>query len=769
MNKVQRLTFPLFIVLMFGCIKDVPKQKTKLSIIPQPNNVVINKGYFKLTKQTSLVYQGVDKSVLATINQLKADILQFTGYDLKISNTIPEDQYILFNINYKAFNNPEAYNVHIEPHSVLIEAGTNKGLFYAYQTLRNLLPFEINTTPLEWKAPCVSIEDEPQFEFRSLHIDVARHFYPIEFIKKQLDLMAFYKLNVFHWHLTDDQGWRIEIKKYPKLTSIGSKRKETLVGHGANPPFIYDNKPYAGFYTQDEIKELIKYANERHITIIPEIELPGHALAALSAYPELGCTNGPYKVATHWGSFNDVICAGKESNYQAIENILSEVATLFPGELIHIGGDACSKIRWRECKHCQQKIKQLKLKDENELEHYFINRVQKIVEKHGKKMAGWDEIMSGKTLTNATVVVCQDDAQFKEVIRNGNFIIQSPNNYLYFDHYQSDPQNHPLAIGGYTPLKEVYNYKPLPYDLTANEIKAIKGVQANCWTEYMADKQQVEYMLYPRLCAFAELAWTSNEHKSWPDFTRRMETHFNRLKQAGINYFYEVPKPIVNKNQINFIQTTTLEFEHISDNFDIFYTTDGSEPGSDSKRYSEPIPISTSGTIKAITLDKTSKEKSKTAIINLNKLQFQKPVNSNAQHIGLKYTLYKGRFKTVKEIQNTNQNKSGFLQSSFMPDSIQSENFGIVYEGYISIEKKGIYQFDLTSDDGSAFYIGDNLVVNNDGIHGNKTESGAIALKEGKYPIKIFYFQTTGYNNFNLQLTPPKGQLIPLQPKNFLY
>ena len=767
MTKIQLFIVPFFIFIMYGCIENKPEHKPKINIIPQPNNLTFQTGEFRLTEHTELVYLGLDKNVITLIKSIQLDILKSSQFQLEITNAIPEVKHILFSINPGAFNNEEAYKLKVEQNHISIEAGTTKGLFYAYQTLRNLLPFEINSDPLSWVSPCLTIEDAPEYPFRGLHLDVARHFYPIDFLKKQLDIMAFYKLNVFHWHLTDDQGWRIEIKKYPKLTSVGSKRSETLVGHGANPPFKYDNEPYSGYYSQDEIKDLIAYASERHITIIPEIELPGHSLAALSAYPDLGCTNGPYAVATKWGSFDDVICAGKEYNYQFIENIISEIASLFPSETIHIGGDECSKHRWRECQHCQSKMKAFNLNDESDLEHYFINRVQKIVEKHGKKMAGWDEIMTDKTLVNSTVVVCQDNAQFKEVINNGNFIIQSPNDKLYFDHYQADPQNHPLAIGGYTPLKEVYCFNPVPDGLNETELKSIKGVQANCWTEYMRTEQQVEFMLYPRLCAFAELGWTALEHKNWPDFTRRLETHYTRLEKNAINYFYEVPKPIVKRDQINFTQSSVLEFENISDKFNIYYTTNGSVPSSTSTLYTQAIPINTSSTIKAITINKTNNEKSKTSIINFNKLQFQKPIDIQPQEPGLNYAFYQGRFKTVKEIQNISQSRSGHLLHSFTPDSIQKESYGIVYDGFINIEQKGIYEFAIASDDGSAFYIGDKLVVNNDGIHGNKTENGAIALREGSYSIKIYYFQTTGYSNFNLQLTDPLGCTTTLQPKDF--
>ncbi|MBR8536212.1 family 20 glycosylhydrolase [Carboxylicivirga sediminis] len=767
------ILFTLILTALPGCRMASEDVIQPVNIIPQPNSITYEEGEFQINAQTRLVYKGLDKIITRSIIRFKNQLAVSSGIELELSDQTPTDNYILFQLSKQLNDNTEGYEIKIEPNYIHINASSDKGLFYAIQTVKQLLPPSIEskliTDNVNWTIPCLHIIDYPQFAYRGLNIDVARHYFPVEFIKKQLDILASYKINTFHWHLTDDQGWRLEIKKYPKLTDVGSRRAMTLIGHGANPPFQYDNKPYGGYYTQDDVKAIVEYAKERHITVIPEIELPGHSLAALAAYPQLGCIGGPYEVATRWGVFEDVICPGKESSYAIIEDILTEVADLFPGQYIHIGGDECSKIRWRNCKHCQARMKANELKDENALENYFIKRVQSIVKKLGKQMVGWNEIMTDPSLTDATIVMWQDDIDIKQAIKNNNNFIKSSANYLYFDHYQASPQDHPLAIGGYTPLSDVYHYQPLPAGIDSNEQQNFIGVQANCWTEYMPDEEKFEFMLYPRLCAFAEVAWSEQQQKNWPEFRRKLETHLERLSHRNVNFFYEVPKPISSNEQLHFTHPTTLRLQEISDNYTIRYTTDGSEPNANSKEYTQAIPVNSSGTIKAITIDKRTGQQSKTEIFNLNQLQYQKPTKLKASNNGLSCAVYKGRFKTVKEIRNTNIDNQLIVTDSFIPDSVYRESFGLILKGYFESSEKGIYEFELHSDDGSALYIGKELVVNNDGIHGSKAEKGAIALKKGLYPITILYFQTTGYSQCRLNVKWPDNTIQALKPKDFYY
>ncbi len=352
---------------------------------------------------------------------------------------------------------------------------------------------------------------------------------------KYIDLLALHKMNVFHWHLTEDQGWRIEIKKHPKLTEIGSVRKETLVGHKGTGK--YDGKPYRGFYTQDEIKDIVAYAKERFITVIPEIEMPGHSLAALAAYSELGCTGGPYEVATIWGVFPDVYCAGNEKVFTFLEDVLTEVMQLFPSEYIHIGGDECPKTRWKECPKCQARMKKEDLKDEHELQSYFIQRMEKFLNAHGRQIIGWDEILEGGLASKATVMSWRGEKGGIEAAKAHHDVIMTPSFALYFDYYQADPETRPLAIGGFTSTKGVYNYYPLPKKLADNEVKYILGAQGNVWSEYMATPEYVEYMVYPRACALSEVVWSPKESLDWDNFSKRMVVHKKRLKALNVNYF----------------------------------------------------------------------------------------------------------------------------------------------------------------------------------------------------------------------------------------
>jgi len=364
---------------------------------------------------------------------------------------------------------------------------------------------------------------------------VGRHFMPVEFVKKYIDYIAMNKMNVFHWHLTEDQGWRIEIKKYPKLTEIGSQRKETIIGH-AHESKEYDGKPYGGFYTQDEIKDVVAYAQARYVTVVPEIELPGHALAALASYPELGCTGGPYEVATTWGVFDDVYCAGKEETFKFLEDVISEVMPLFPGEYFHIGGDECPKTQWEKCPYCQARMKKEGLKNEHELQSYFVQRIEKFLNAHGKKMIGWDEILEGGLAPNATVMSWRGEEGGIAAAQAHHDAVMTPGNYCYFDHYQADPKTQPLAIGGFTPLKEVYEYEPIPKELTPEEGKYILGAQGNVWTEYMKTPERVEYMVFPRIAALAEVVWSPKASRNYDDFMNRMQDEVKRYDAYGINY-----------------------------------------------------------------------------------------------------------------------------------------------------------------------------------------------------------------------------------------
>ena len=371
-------------------------------------------------------------------------------------------------------------------------------------------------------------------------LDVARHYEPVAFVKKFIDLLAMHNINTFHWHLTEDQGWRIEIKQYPKLTELGSMRKETVIGN--NSP-EYDGKPHGGFYTQEEVKEIVAYAQDRYITTIPEIDLPGHMMAALTGYPEFGCTGGPYEVATSWGVFDEVLCAGNEGTYTFLENILTEVMELFPAEYIHIGGDEVPKVRWEECPKCQAKIKELGLKsdDKHKKEHYLQSyltaRIEKFLNENGRRLIGWDEILEGELAPNATVMSWQGMGGGIQAAQMGHDVIMTPNTYVYFDYYQtSNTEDEPIAIGGFLPIEKVYSFEPAPESLTAEQKGHILGAQANLWTEYIPTPEQAEYMLLPRMAALSEVQWTQPEKKDYDNFLTRLPQLTSLYERAGYNF-----------------------------------------------------------------------------------------------------------------------------------------------------------------------------------------------------------------------------------------
>lgn len=530
----------IFILLLMQGITLVA-EKSNISIIPKPHSIKPSNGFFEFNEDTKL-YLSNDLAELKTVSTFFSELFtKSSGIKLHETNKKPTNNYVGFIIDHKF--EADYYELSVRNNRIIIRANNPKGIFWGIQSLRQLLPVEVESssmrTDVKWTVPNVEVKDQPRFGYRGLMLDVARYFYSVDEIKKLIDIMALYKLNNFHWHLTDDQGWRIEIKKYPLLTEVGSWRRETLVGKfpkgTSEKERKYDCIPHAGFYTQEQIKEVIEYADKRFITVIPEIEMPGHATAALASYPEYGCTGGPYQVATKWGVHNDVFCP-KETTFEFLENILQEVIDLFPGKYIHIGGDECPKVRWKNCVHCQNLIKSKELADEKELQSYFIGRISSFLESKGRKMIGWDEILEGGLAKGATVMSWRGTEGGISAAMLGNDVIMTPRQYCYFDYYQSKSQSEPLAIGGFVPVDKVYNYNPIPKELPVKFSKHIIGVQANLWTEFIADFDKVQYMLLPRLLAMAEVQWTCEENKNYTDFLLRAEQHKKRLDILELNY-----------------------------------------------------------------------------------------------------------------------------------------------------------------------------------------------------------------------------------------
>lgn len=521
------LAFILMIVLINCSTNRLQAQENTLpTIIPAPREMTL---FDKRFYWEDFLDVSASKSSSITKEWVLDKIKPFIG-----SGEHKRCSVILMMIDSSLFENPEAYSLNIQENLIMIKSGTDAGLRYGLTTLLQTIQLDSSTNT--YYSPRLDILDYPQFPYRGMHLDVCRHFFPVSFIKRYIDYLAMYKFNTFHWHLTEDQGWRIEIKRYPKLTETGAWRSETLIGSARDQPPRYDGQRYGGFYTQEEIREVVQYATDQGITIIPEIELPGHALAALSAYPELSCTGGPFQPATTWGVFDDVYCT-KGETITFLKHVLDEVIDLFPSQYIHIGGDECPKTRWKTCPDCQTNIQANGLADEHELQSWFIKQIAEHLQSKGKRLIGWDEILEGGLAPDATVMSWRGISGGMEAAAQGHDVIMTPGKPCYFDHYQSKEADQPLAIGGYNALEAVYSWDPIPQDLDTTLHHFIRGGQGNVWTEYMPNEQHVEFMIFPRITALAETLWSDPKKKDYSDFLDRVDIHQTRWQKANIQYF----------------------------------------------------------------------------------------------------------------------------------------------------------------------------------------------------------------------------------------
>lgn len=589
-------------------------------VVPLPQEIVKTDGKgFSLSGSTKILYPKGNANQQQNAEFL-AEYLKFsTGIDLTVTDEEIVDNAIILKADYQS-ENTDAYSLTVTDKQIVIDGASDAGTFYGIQTLRKSVPAMSEGKQVLF--PAVKITDYPRFQHRGMMLDVSRHFFPVEFVKRYIDILALHNINKFHWHLTDDQGWRIEIKKYPKLTEIGSQREETVIGRNSGE---FDGKPYGGFYTQDEIRDIVDYAQKRYITVIPEVDLPGHMLAALTAYPELGCTGGPYKVSGEWGVFDDVLCPGNEEIFTFLEGVFSEVIELFPSELIHIGGDECPKTRWKECPKCQARIKQLGLKSdkdhskEDRLQSYVMTRMEKFLNDKGRRIIGWDEILEGGLAPDATVMSWRGVQGGITAAKQDHDVIMTPTSYLYFDYYQTnDTKDEPLAIGGYVPIEKVYSFDPVPAELTVEQAKHIIGTQANLWVEYILDGPHVEYMVLPRMAALSEIQWTEPVKKNLDQFYGRLANLVELYKKYGYNYAKHITNVSI-RSQVDtekgVINSTLTTYDNVA----IHYTLDGTDPTKNSLKYSAPIEVSANTTLKAVVARGDELSKISTAQYNFNK------------------------------------------------------------------------------------------------------------------------------------------------------
>jgi hexosaminidase len=709
-----------------------------IHIIPQPQSLTPAEGVFRLNKKTTFFVP--DPEVRSVAELIAGKLNLSTGFVLRLTERESHSNTIALLLDPSVEVNSEGYTLEVTESKVILRAQTPQGIFYGLQSFLQLLPAEVESptvvSGIDWEAPCVTIRDEPRFGYRGILLDPCRHFIPVENLKKQLDVLALFKINQMHWHLSDDQGWRIEVKKYPRLTEVGSKRVE---GEGTE---------YGGFYTQEQIKEVVAYAAERFIHIIPEIELPGHELAAIAAYPELSCEGEPVAPRIVWGVEDIVLCAGKEEPFRFLEEVITEILPLFPGTYFHIGGDECPKLKWKNCPLCRQRIRNEGLKNEEELQSYFVQRIEKVLAAQGKKIIGWDEILEGGLAPSATVMSWRGDEGGIAAAHMGHDVIMTPGiNGMYLDHYQGDPKIEPVTIGGYTLLEKTYNYEPVPDTLVkTNKSHFVLGVQSNIWSEYMYTTDLMEYRIYPRILALAEIGWTQPENKDYKDFERRVENAYVRLDGHGIHYHIPQPEqPAGSCNQVAFTDKALLEFKTTRP-VAMVYTLDGSEPTPESAPYESPIEFVESGTLHIRSVLPSGKM-SPVRVITVEKQTLNPAKEVDNKKPGLQVQIAEGMFLKTSELGNAVGWKVSEIQHTSeltqmvkvqVGEPIRAERqYAAIACGYMDIPDNGVYFF---SSDLEEIWIDGRLLISNEGETKRfSRHDRSVALAKGLHELKAVF------------------------------
>lgn len=726
---------------LYGCGQEKLSERVYnegINLIPAPACIEQGEGAFVLNRSTDIY---VSHDSLRTVASFYAQKMRTaTGYELPLAGAEERDHTICLSIDPTIVGD-EAYCLDVNPQKVDVRASSLRGLFYGMASLMQLLPAEIESgecaSGAGWQIPAVTVKDTPRFAYRGLMLDVARHFISVEGLKKHIDMLASAKINTLHLHLSDYQGWRVEIKKYPRLTEIGGKRIDEY------------GKEYAGYYTQKDIKEIVAYAQERFITIIPEIDVPGHSLAAIAAYPELSCTGEQYEVMSRWGPFPVFFCPGKEVMFEMLDGIFAEMSELFPGKYFHIGGDECPKKVWETCPNCQRRIREEKLfsdskySAEHKLQSYAIARCERILKKYGKRMIGWDEILEGGLAPDATVMSWRGESGgIASALMEHNVIMTPAGNGLYLDYYQGNYQAEPFAWGGHAPIEKTYSYNPVP-DVLVKEGKEkyIWGVQANAWSECMYTEDLVEYRVYPRILAVAEVGWTPLEKKDFQDFSRRLNNAAVRMDYHGINYHIPMPEqPDFCRNHVAFMEDSTVVKFTTSRSMKMVYTLDGTEPGLESAVYTEPLVFKESGKVKIRSMLPSGKM-GLVREVEVERQSLLPAVAEEPANRGLRLRFSPVCCLYVKETADVNEWKDSILTSiepivKLCRNKYSNVEFYVaVAEGFFYVPEDGIYEF--ASND-TRVTVGDKVVVDNDGRPQINSKYGrSLALCKGWHPFKV--------------------------------
>lgn len=743
------------VLALISCDPSGTRAVSELKILPKPLSLERMEGYFTLDQGTLIsAPEELHSTAGLFADQIKAIVsiepavsVQGKGISLKLDTSIQGD---------------EAYHLEVSPDKVRITARTEAGIFYGTQSFLQLLPSEASPGA-SIRIPCVAIHDQPRFSWRGMMLDESRHFFGAELVKTLIDQMARVKMNVFHWHLVDDQGWRIEIKKHPRLTEIGAWRLDNENGvwnYSVQKP--EDGDPgYGGFYTQDEIREILEYAEARQVRIVPEIEMPGHATAMIWAYPELSCKEALWEIGEGKGfEFSDPLCAGNERSFEILEDVLSEVIDLFPSTYIHIGGDECKKEAWSSCPRCRERMEEEQLDDLHALQSYFISRMESFVRSKGRYIIGWDEILEGGLAHEAAVMSWRGFAGGIAAAEMGHAVVMSPTSHCYFDYYQGESSMEPKAIGGFLPLSKVYQFDPVPRGLSKDRHRFIMGGQANLWTEHIFTPGHAEYMTFPRLFAMAEVLWTQKEQQDYTDFLSRLEPRYASLASMKVNF--RMPTATGLSDEVLFSKDTSIILFNPfgEDEVSIRYTLDGSEPDRNSLSYEGPILI--------------------TEDLCLRTKVFYRDFESYAsatrfysfdpEHNGLSCAYYEGDWDMLPDFSKLSPlEEYPVTRLEANTRSGLEDHYALRFSGYYDVKEAGDHEFYTSSDDGTRLLINGQRIIDNDGLHGAETVTGTIFLEAGRQHIELQYFEATGGEYLEAGLISEQGAKESFRPSELFF